>query len=116
MLLKELRHQVLKANVEPQQKGLALYTFGNASGISRRQGPVVIKPRGAPYDDLTIENLSCCTGNSPALEESRTPTQNMRRSGQARQPMRCFGTTHSHYCYAVVSVTRPMHDNKTASD
>ena len=123
MLLKELRHEVLKAKLE--QKGLTLYSFGNA--------------RAAPYEDLTIENLlvmtwkakswkaisvhrrtlpllSCCTGSSPALEESRTPTQNMPLSGQAPQPMRCFATTHSHYFYAGVSVTRPVRDNKTRSD
>ncbi len=35
MLLKELRDEVLQANLELQRKGLVLYTFGNASGISR---------------------------------------------------------------------------------
>jgi len=34
MLLAELREQVLHANLELVRRGLVLYTFGNASGIS----------------------------------------------------------------------------------
>ena len=33
MLLKELREQVLEANLELVRRGLVLYTFGNASGV-----------------------------------------------------------------------------------
>ena len=34
-MLEELRQQVLEANLELVRQGLVLYTFGNASGISR---------------------------------------------------------------------------------
>ena len=44
MLLKELRTAVLDANLELVKRGLVLYTFGNASGIDRAEGLVVIKP------------------------------------------------------------------------
>ena len=37
MLLKRLRQEVLEANLELVRKGLVLYTFGNASGISREE-------------------------------------------------------------------------------
>ena len=46
MLLKELRTAVLEANLELVRRGLVLYTFGNASGIDRNKGLVVIKPSG----------------------------------------------------------------------
>ena len=46
MLLKELRTAVLEANLELVKRGLVLYTFGNASGVDREQGLVVIKPSG----------------------------------------------------------------------
>ena len=46
MLLKSLREEVLEANLELVRRGLVLYTFGNASGIDRKQGLVVIKPSG----------------------------------------------------------------------
>ena len=46
MLLETLREEVLDANLELVRRGLVLYTFGNASGISRKDGLVVIKPSG----------------------------------------------------------------------
>jgi L-ribulose-5-phosphate 4-epimerase len=57
MLLKELRTAVLDANLELVKAGLVLYTFGNASGVDREQGLVVIKPSGVDYDDLRPEHM-----------------------------------------------------------
>ena len=57
MLLAALREQVLEANLELVRRGLVLYTFGNVSGISRKDGLVAIKPSGVPYDDLTPEHI-----------------------------------------------------------
>ena len=61
-MLKQLREQVLEANLEVVRRGLVLYTFGNVSGISREDNLVVIKPSGVPYermkaDDLVVTNL-----------------------------------------------------------
>jgi L-ribulose-5-phosphate 4-epimerase len=42
MLLPDLRKAVLEANRELVRKGLVLYTFGNASGVSRKDGLLVI--------------------------------------------------------------------------
>ena len=52
MLLKELREAVLEANLELVRRGLVLYTFGNASGVDRERGLVVIKPSGVEYGEL----------------------------------------------------------------
>jgi L-ribulose-5-phosphate 4-epimerase len=49
MLLPRLREEVLEANLELVRKGLVLYTFGNASGISRDQNLVITKPSCVPY-------------------------------------------------------------------
>src|SRR6185437_6265940 len=64
MLLPSLRKQVMDANLELVRQGLVIYTFGNASGIAREQGLVVIKPSGVPYDkmtpaDMVIADLDC---------------------------------------------------------
>jgi L-ribulose-5-phosphate 4-epimerase len=56
-MLQRLREQVLEANLELVRRGLVLYTFGNASGISREEGLVVIKPSGVPYQDMRPEHL-----------------------------------------------------------
>ena len=56
-MLQHLREQVLDANLELVRRNLVLYTFGNASGISREEGLVVIKPSGVPYKDMRPEHL-----------------------------------------------------------
>jgi L-ribulose-5-phosphate 4-epimerase len=55
--LQMLREEVLEANLELVHRGLVLYTFGNASGILRDEGLVVIKPSGVPYDKMKPEHL-----------------------------------------------------------
>src|SRR4249919_2599339 len=57
MLLQSLREEVLEANLELVRRGLVLYTFGNASGIAREEGLVVIKPSGVPYETMKPEDL-----------------------------------------------------------
>ena len=57
MKLKDLRDEVLEANLELVRRGLVLYTFGNASGIDREEGLVVIKPSGMNYQTMKPEDL-----------------------------------------------------------
>jgi hypothetical protein len=59
MLLKTLREQVLKANLELVCCGRILYTFNNASGIDRREKLVAIKPSGVPYAEMPHVFNSC---------------------------------------------------------
>ena len=47
-MLEALRAEVYEANLELVRRGLVLYTFGNASGLSRNDGLVAIKPSGVP--------------------------------------------------------------------
>ena len=55
--LRALRQEVLEANLELVRQGLVFYTFGNASGVLRDEGLVVIKPSGVPYESLQAEDL-----------------------------------------------------------
>ncbi len=57
MLLEALRTEVYEANLEIVRRGLVLYTFGNASGISRSDGLIVIKPSGVPYEKMSPGDL-----------------------------------------------------------
>src|SRR6266853_1498644 len=56
-VLEALRAEVLEANLELVRHGLVLYTFGNASGISREHGLVAIKPSGVPYRKMTPADM-----------------------------------------------------------
>ena len=141
MLLIDLRNEVLQANLELQRKGLVLYTFGNASGISRREGLVVIKPSGVPYEDLTAETTGgdgpgresggrrpaavvgpwrptwCCTRQFATIGGiAHTHSEYATAWAQARQPIPCFGTTHADYFHGPVPVTPDCSDGEIASD
>src|SRR5579863_10568921 len=139
MLLKDLREQVLEANLELVRRGLVLYTFGNASGISRAEGLVVIKPSGVPYEELTPEQLVVTDLNGKVVEGNLRPSSDLpthlvlykafRKIGgvshthseyatawaQARKPIPCLGTTHCDYFRGPVPVTDPMTDDEISS-
>src|SRR5579862_9294218 len=57
MRLAKLREQVLEANLDLVRRGLVLSTFGNASGVARKEGLIVIKPSGVAYDRMKASDL-----------------------------------------------------------
>ena len=56
-MLEELKKQVCEANLLLPKHGLVTFTWGNVSGIDRRQGLVVIKPSGVEYNDMKPEDM-----------------------------------------------------------
>jgi L-ribulose-5-phosphate 4-epimerase len=131
-MLESLRREVLEANLELVRRGLVLYTFGNASGISREQGLVVIKPSGVPYESMTADHLVVTDLEGRIVQgalrpSSDTPTHlALYRAfpsiggvvhthshfatcwAQACREIPCFGTTHADYFYGPVPVTDHM--------
>jgi L-ribulose-5-phosphate 4-epimerase len=138
MLLKRLREEVLEANLELVKRGLVLYTFGNASGVDRERGWVVIKPSGVDYDDLKPEHMVVTDLNGRIVDGSLRPSSDLdthtllyrefREIGavvhthsefatsfaQAGLSIPAFGTTHADYFYGPVPVTRPLTDQAIA--
>jgi L-ribulose-5-phosphate 4-epimerase len=55
--LTSLRQQVLEANLGIYRSGLVTMHSGNASGIDRDAGVVIIKPSGMDYDQLSASQL-----------------------------------------------------------
>ena len=55
--LSGLREQVCRANLALVRAGLVTLSFGNASGVDREAGVLVIKPSGVPYDELRPEHM-----------------------------------------------------------
>lgn len=130
MILKELREEVMEANLELVRRGLVLYTFGNASGISREDGLVAIKPSGVPYETMKPEDLVVVDLEGRVMEGSLRPSSDLPThlilykafSGiggiahthssaatawaQAQKEIPCFGTTHADYFYGPVPVTK----------
>jgi L-ribulose-5-phosphate 4-epimerase len=141
MLLPKLRESVYKANMELNESGLVLFTFGNVSGIDRKTGIVVIKPSGVPYDKLSPKAMVCVELMSGKIIDSSykpssdTPTHlEMYRAfknaggvvhthscyatscAQARMPVKCMGTTHADYFFGDVPVTRPLTKAETIKE
>lgn len=129
MLLKSLREEVLEANLELVRRGLVLYTFGNASGISRSDELVAIKPSGVPYEALTPAHMVVTNLRGEILEGNLRPSSDLATHlelykafpniggvahthsefatawAQAHTPIPCFGTTHADYFHGPVPVT-----------
>jgi len=132
MRLIRLREEVLEANLELVRKGLVLYTFGNASGISREQALVVIKPSGVPYERMKPEDLVITDLDGKTVEGELKPSSDLATHlvlyrafpaiggvththseyatawAQACRSIPCLGTTHADYFHGPVPVTEPM--------
>jgi L-ribulose-5-phosphate 4-epimerase len=134
MLLKSLREEVLEANLEVMRRGLVLFTFGNASGVDRKNGLVVIKPSGVDYDDLKPEDMVVTDLDGKIVEGTLRPSSDLDTHtllyrefeqiggivhthsefatsfAQAGLPIPAFGTTHADYFHGSVPVTAPLTD------
>ena len=140
MILKTLREEVLEANLELVRRGLVLYTFGNASGIDRKQGLVAIKPSGVPYESMKSEDLVVVDLEGKKVEGDLRPSSDLPTHlilykafegiggvahthsrfatawAQAAREIPCFGTTHADYFYGPIPVTRTLTPKQIRDD
>jgi L-ribulose-5-phosphate 4-epimerase len=140
MILKTLREEVLEANLELVQRGLVLYTFGNASGIAREQGLVAIKPSGVPYKEMKPESLVIVGLDGKIVEGTLRPSSDLPTHlilyrafagiggiahthsraatawAQAQREIPCFGTTHADYFHGPIPLTKPLSKSQVQSD
>ena len=140
MLLQQLREEVLEANLELVRRRLVLYTFGNASGISRAEGLVVIKPSGVPYDEMRPEHLVVTDLDGKIVEGELRPSSDLPTHlvlyksfpkiggvahthseyatawAQAQLAIPCFGTTHADHFHGPIPVTAMMSEPEISCD
>ncbi|HBF59311.1 MAG TPA: L-ribulose-5-phosphate 4-epimerase [Exiguobacterium sp.] len=133
---RQLKEEVLEANLALPKHDLVTFTWGNVSGIDRNAGLVVIKPSGVPYDALTIEDLVVVDLEGNVVEgdlrpSSDTPTHlALYRAlpeiggivhthspwatswAQAKRAIPAFGTTHADYFYGEIPCTRELSDEE----
>ena len=140
-MLEELKQEVYEANMLLPKHGLVTFTWGNASGIDRERGLVVIKPSGVEYDrmkpsDMVVVELETGRIVEGSLNPSSdTPThivlykafENIggvvhthsrwatvyAQSGNGIIPL---GTTHADYFYGEIPCTRKMTPKEIAGD
>ncbi|HXM96336.1 MAG TPA: L-ribulose-5-phosphate 4-epimerase [Candidatus Dormibacteraeota bacterium] len=140
MKLKNLREEVLEANLELVRRGLVLYTFGNVSGIAREEGLVAIKPSGVPYESMKPDDLVVVDLKGQVVEGSLRPSSDLPTHlilynafpgiggvahthsraatswAQAGREIPCLGTTHADYFHGPVPVTKALSSKEVRSD
>ena len=131
-MLESLKSQVLAANLELVNRGLVLYTFGNASGIDRERGLVVIKPSGVPYERMTADDMVVSDLDGRIVDSRLKPSSDLATHlelyrafpqiggvvhthseyatgwAQAGREIPAYGTTHADYFYGPVPVTEEL--------
>ncbi|WP_319413067.1 L-ribulose-5-phosphate 4-epimerase [uncultured Cohaesibacter sp.] len=139
-MLKELREEVFRANIELNNRGVVIYTWGNVSAIDREQGLVVIKPSGVPYDSMSADDMvvvdldnKVVWGNKKPSSDTKTHTTlykafpqiggvvhtHSRHAvawAQARREIPCLGTTQADYCAGPVPCTKPLTEEQVNRD
>jgi L-ribulose-5-phosphate 4-epimerase len=140
MLLRVLREEVLAANLELVRRGVVVFTFGNVSGISRKDGLVAIKPSGVPYEELTAEQIVVTDLEGRVIETNLRPSSDLPTHlelykhfqniggvahthseygtawAQALRPIPCLGTTHADYFHGPIPVTPHLTPAEIAGD
>jgi L-ribulose-5-phosphate 4-epimerase len=140
MKLDSLREEVFQANLELVRRGLVIYTWGNASGIDREQGLVVIKPSGVPYERMTPADLVVTDLDGNIVEGNLRPSTDLATHlvlyrawpsiggiahshsraatawAQAEREIPCYGTTHADYFHGPVPVTARMTPEEIQGD
>jgi L-ribulose-5-phosphate 4-epimerase len=140
-MLNKLKSQVCQANLDLVAEGLVIQTWGNASGIDRDRGLVVIKPSGVPYAEMKPNHMvvvSLATGK--VVEGKLKPSSDtdthllLYRAfkgiggivhthslyatawAQAGKGLLAYGTTQADYWYGDVPCTRKLRPAEIKSD
>ena len=138
--LDTLKEQVLEANLELVRQGLVLFTFGNASGIDRHLGLVVIKPSGVDYAALAPSDMVVTDLGGKIVEGRLRPSSDLATHlllykefpgiggvvhthseyatawAQAGLEIPAYGTTHADYFYGPVPVTDELTAEEVGGD
>lgn len=139
-MLPTLRTEVYEAHLELVRRGLVIYTFGNASAVSREEGLIVIKPSGVPYETLHPADMVITDLEGRIVEGSLRPSSDLPTHAalyrafpaiggvahthsrhatawaQACREIPCFGTTHADYFCGAVPVTESLTQQEIATD
>jgi L-ribulose-5-phosphate 4-epimerase len=131
-VLEALRAEVLEANLELVRRGLVVFTFGNASGVSRADGLCAIKPSGVPYEKMTPADMVIVDLEGKVVEGKLRPSSDLATHvalyrafpeiggvvhthsrhatawAQANREIPCFGTTHADYFHGPIPITAPL--------
>ncbi len=138
-MLDKLKKAVCEVNLALVREGLVLQTWGNASGIDRAGGYVVIKPSGVDYGRMRPAQMCVVDLDGAPVEGKLKPSVDLATHlalykafpeiggvvhthshyatcfAQARRPIPCFGTTHADYFYGQIPLTDALTAREAAN-
>jgi L-ribulose-5-phosphate 4-epimerase len=140
-MLEKLKAEVCAANLDLVRKGLVIETWGNASGVDRACGIVVIKPSGVPYAEMKPQHMVCVSlATGKVVEGKLKPSSDTETHlilyrefpkiagvvhthslfatawAQACRPLPAYGTTQADYWYGDVPCTRLLKPAEIKND
>jgi L-ribulose-5-phosphate 4-epimerase len=140
-MLEQLKAEVCKANLDLVAKGLVIETWGNASGVDRASGVMIIKPSGVPYDGMKPEHMVAVSLADGKVVEGKLKSSSdtdthlvlyraFQKIGgivhthslfatswaQACKPLLAYGTTQADYWYGDVPCTRKLKTGEIEDD
>lgn len=139
-MLEDLKEKVYQANLELVKQNLVMYTWGNASGIDREKGLIVIKPSGVSYENMQASDMVVVDFRGNIIDGKLKPSsdtlthielyKNFKDIGgivhthskwatqwaQAKREIPAYGTTQADYFYENIPCTRELTKNEVDSD
>ncbi len=131
-MLEDLKLKVFQANLDLVKHNLVLFTWGNVSGIDRKENLLVIKPSGVSYEDMQPDDMVVVDLNGHVIEGSFKPSSDTLTHielykafpgiggivhthstyavawAQALRAIPAMGTTHADHFYGEIPCTREL--------
>jgi L-ribulose-5-phosphate 4-epimerase len=99
--LESLKADVFKANTDLAKYGLAIFTWGNVSGIDRERGLVIIKPSGVSYDEMHADDMVVVDLDGNVTEGRMKPSSDTPTHLELYKALPCIGgIVHAHSTFA----------------
>lgn len=138
-MVDQLKEEVFIANIDLVKHGLVIFTWGNASGIDREKGLVVIKPSGVEYDSMKPSDMVVVDLDGKVVDGKLKPSSDLMTHlvlyrnfetiggvvhthstyatawAQAGRAIPNIGTTHADYFAKEIPCTRQMTENEIFS-
>lgn len=136
----ELKEKVWKCNMELFERKLVVHTFGNVSGIDRKEGIIAIKPSGVGYHLLKPEDMVLVDLENKVIDSKLKPSTDLKTHlvlykslkeiggvahthspfatawAQAKKSIPCLGTTHADHNQGEIPCTDDLTDEQISGD
>lgn len=135
-----IREAAYTANMQLQELGLVIFTFGNVSAVDRELGVFAIKPSGVPYEELSPEKMVIVDFDAVVVDGDLRPSSDTKTHAvlykqwpsiggiahthsmyatawaQAQRDIPVFGTTHADHVTENIPCAPPMSDAMIKGD